>query len=149
MKHIFEVREAKPWHVGQMARILRKDLAEHIQKNDMNIHKEMKKVFNESYYRKIWLIDGKLSAIGGVAGSAISCTGFIWVALNSNSSSFPIEMVKESRRQINLALQFHSKLIATTFYGDIRSRRFIEFFGFTEYDHSDMWIYYQLFGGEK
>ena len=144
MNHIFEVKEAKPWHVGQMARIIREDLAGQIISNNMNIHREMVKVFNESYYRKIWLVDGILCGIGGVAGSAISCSGFIWVALNSNALRFPKEIIKESKRQINLALAYHSKLFATTFYGDVRARRFVEFLGFSEFDHNEFWTYYSL-----
>jgi hypothetical protein len=147
--HVFEVKEAKSWHVGQMARTLRSDLIGYIENYNMNVHREMSKVFNESYYRKIWVVDGKLCGIGGISGSAVSCAGFIWVALNSNALKFPKEIVKESQRQVALALEFHSKLLATTFYGDVRARRFIEFLGFSEFDHNELWTYFEFDGGER
>ena len=51
--------------------------------------------------RKAWLIDGKLSALGGVTGSKMSSTGFVWLALSSAAMKYPIQIVKTARAQLD------------------------------------------------
>ena len=140
----FEVIEAKPWHVGQMARTLKQEQREAISKFGVNLHKEMTRIYDASYYRKVWVIDGKIVAIGGVAGSIMSCVGFMWLAASTFALQYPVEMVKETKRQLANALSIHSELSATTIRGDQISKRFLHFFGFAECDSNEMWDTYEL-----
>ena len=71
----FEIVEAKAWHCGAMSRLLRQEHAEAIALIGLNSHRELRAVFDESIFRRAWLINGRLAALGGVIGPAASAYG--------------------------------------------------------------------------
>jgi hypothetical protein len=87
--------------------------------------------FNQSFYSCAWKINGKLSAIGGVAGSMLSPEGCVWIALTQEALKFPLAIIKEIKKQLNLILKNKSKLIAFILTQDLPAIRFAEFLGFS------------------
>ena len=126
----FQIVEAKRHHLGIMARRLRGEHRAAMIGLGMNIHRDMTTAFEHSCYRKAWLIDGDLAAIGGVMGSALASSGFVWLALSDGAAKFPFAVAREIRRQINTAFQTRSELAATSICGDINAGRLLRWLGF-------------------
>ncbi len=77
-----ELVEAKAHHCGQIARRLRKDHAAVLAAMGVAAHADLRQRFDASpHFRKAWLVDGKLMAVGGVDGTMASSDGFVWLAL--------------------------------------------------------------------
>lgn len=126
----FQVVEAKPFHCGQMARLLRVEHRKAIALVGVDAHRELRASFDDSYFRRAWLIDGKLAGLGGVRGTTLSPFGFVWLALSSEALKHPIEIVKEARWQMRFILETKKQLATTLIEGDEAAKRFAVFMGF-------------------
>ncbi len=126
----FEIVEAKPWHCGAMVRLLRREHQKAVAMVGLNSHRELRAAFDDSIFRKAWLLDGKLAALGGVTGPAISSYGLIWLALTNEATKYPMAVIKEARRQIAEIMRTKRLLISSILEGDKASERFAIFLGF-------------------
>ena len=126
----FEIVDAKIHHCGQILRKLRLAHREAIERVGANSHRELRILFDASYIRKAWLIDGSLAALGGVSGSILSPFGFAWVALSEEATRHPVALLKETRRQLDEAMTTKSELATTIVGGDDAAKRFAIFLGF-------------------
>lgn len=131
MNHTFEIRDAKPWHVGQMARMIRKDQRNAIVKIGVSPHQELSKIFNSSSFKKVCLVDGKLQAMWGVVGTLISSSGFVWMVVTDEAMRFPVKMVKETRNQLRIISEITPKLFTALVDGDEVAIKFAKYFGFS------------------
>ncbi len=130
----FEIVEAKPYHCGQMARILRIEHQKAVAMIGIDSHRELRGRFDDSTFRKAWLIDGKLAALGGVTGSRLTSIGYIWLAFSSTATKYPVEIVKESRRQLAAIMTVKRRIYTTILDGDTAAKRFAIFLGFVPAD---------------
>jgi hypothetical protein len=130
----FEIIEAKPWHCGAMTRMLRLEHQKAVAMIGIDSHRELRGRFDDSTFRRAWMIDGKLAALGGVTGSRLSSIGYIWLAFSSASTKYPIEMVKESRRQMAAIMTVKRRIYTTILDGDTAAKRFAIFLGFVPAD---------------
>jgi hypothetical protein len=121
---VFEVIEAKRRHCGAMARRLRSEQAEATARLGVHTHRQLVQVFENSSWRRAWLIDGRLAGLGGVEGPILSATGIIWLAFTADACRYPVAMVKESRRQLQEIMQMKRQIVTTLFAGDSASHRF-------------------------
>ena len=135
----FDIVEAKAWHCGAMSRLLRQEHAKAIAMIGLNSHRELRAAFDESIFRRAWLIDGHIAALGGVTGSAASALGIVWLAVAAKAGKYPLEMIKEARRQIADIMTVKRMLICTILDGDEASERFAIFLGFVP-KKDDEWI---------
>ncbi len=133
----FSIIEAKPHHCGQMVRVLRTHHAAVLAGLGLNAHRELRASFDQSTYRLAWLIDGKLAGLGGVTESALSATGMIWLALSQDAMHYPVQIVKEARRQLSNIMVVKRELVTAILLDDKSSMRFAEFMGFRAMPHSD------------
>ena len=120
----FEVIEAKRRHCGQMARHLRSEQAEATARLGVHTHRQLVQVFDNSSWRRAWLIDGRLAGLGGVEGPILSSTGVIWLAFTEEACRFPVAMLKESRRQLQEIMKIKRQILTTLFEEDSASQRF-------------------------
>lgn len=126
----FEIVEAKRHHLGTMSRRLRGAQKTALINLGVNVHRDMLTAFENSGFRKAWLIDGKLAGLGGVIGSSLASSGFIWLCLTEEAAKFPIAMIKEARRQLGLISEIHRELKTTLAQGDDVAARFARHVGF-------------------
>ena len=127
----FEIVEARPWHAGQMARALRREHMEVTARLGVNVHRELLDCFGQSSaFRKAWLIDGKLAALGGVMGTMASATGVLWLAMSDQATRYPIAIVKEARRQLDNLMFTKRELMTTIVFGDEAAKRLAIFLRF-------------------
>ncbi len=130
----FEIVPAKKYHCGQIVRSLRKEHKSIILGLGFNGHQELSDCFDNSSICRSWLIDEKLAGLGGVSGPISGMFGQIWLALTQDALKYPIEMVKEARRQMDDFMILKRELVTTILDGDATSRRFAFFLGFTEHE---------------
>ena len=134
MSPTFEIVEPKPWHVGQMIRRLRREHLHAIAALGVRGHHELRDRFDESMFRRAWLIDGQLAALGGVTGSALSVDGMVWLALSLEATRYPLAIVREARRQLDLITRTRARLYTTILDADETAKRFAAFVGFVAAD---------------
>lgn len=127
---IFQVIEAKPFHCGQMARLLRVEHRKALALVGVDTHRELRASFDDSYFRKAWLIDGKLAGLGGVRGTSLSPFGFVWLALSAEALKYPLEIVREARWQMRFIMTTKMEIYTTLIDHDETARRFAVFMGF-------------------
>lgn len=126
----FSVIEARPWHCGQMSRLLRDEQVEAMANYGGDVHREMRQMFDNSAYRRAWLIDDKLAALGGVAGSPLETTAYVWVAISKKAQRYPVALIKLMRDQLQKAKATHAMLVTSILPDDPASLRFAVFLGF-------------------
>src|SRR6185312_7041922 len=100
---MWEVVEAKPWDVGAVIHRLRPSHMEALERVGINrraAHRELRRNFDMSSFRKTWKRDGRVLAVGGVTGDLLTDQGYIWLALTGEAVGFPVQMLKEARRQL-------------------------------------------------
>lgn len=131
----FTITSAKPYHCGQMVRLLRMEHQMAVARLGINSHRELRARFDASAFRKAWLIDGRLAALGGVTGGTLSGHGLIWLALSHEAMKYPIAIVKEARRQLDEIMAVKRVLVTAILDGDEGAKRFAIFLGFVPCDN--------------
>lgn len=126
----FQIVEAKPYHCGQMARLLRAEQGESVAALGMDAHRELRDRFRNSSFRKAWLIDGRLAGLGGVEGTLLASQGYLWLALTRQATRHPVAMIKEARRQLEEICRHRDRVETLLIGGDDASLRFAVHVGF-------------------
>jgi hypothetical protein len=126
----FDLIDAKTWHCGQVIRILRREQKEAMAVIGVDSHYELRAAFDDSAYRRAWLIDGRLVGIGGVAGPMLSPFGMVWLALSNKATKYPLALVRLLRRELDHVMETKRTLLTTILVGDEASERFAVFMGF-------------------
>jgi hypothetical protein len=124
------VIEGKPYHCGAIVRRMRVDHLAAVERAGMDAHRELRSIFETSCVRKAWLVDGQLAALGGISGTQLSPLGFAWVVLTAEALRYPIEIVKETRRQLEQIMTVKRELATTIIGGDTAALRFAIYLGF-------------------
>lgn len=132
----FEIVEGKEYHCGQMSRLLRSGHQEIIARLGINTHRELRARFDDSSFRRAWIIDGELGALGGVTGPILAPSGHIWLAVSNKAMRYPIAMVREARRQLDVICDIKRELITSIVDGDLEAKRFAIFLGFIPMDEN-------------
>lgn len=130
----FEIIEARPHMCGQMSRLLRAEHRSAVAALGVDAHRELRSAFDQSAFRRAWLIDGRLAALGGVTGSPLNHYGQIWLALSSTALRYPKAIVQEARRQIDEIMATRHQIVTSIVSGDEAAKRFAIFLGFVPYD---------------
>jgi hypothetical protein len=131
----FQIVEARPWHCGQMVRLLRAEQQRAIARLGVDSHRELRSRFETSAFRRAWLIDGTLAGLGGVTGSLLAAEGYVWLALSDAASRYPLAIVREARRQLAEAGVMKRLLVTSILDGDDGAKRFAIFLGFVLADN--------------
>lgn len=134
----FEIRDAKPWHVGSMVRIMRREQRDLTLGRGLDPHRELKARYDDSAFRKAWMINGRLAALGGLTNSSMSSSGQIWLAVSESATHFPKAMVIEARTQLAKLLRTKRELVTTIAPDDPAAYRFARFLGFEHVASDDV-----------
>lgn len=127
---MIEIIDAKPWHCGQVARILRQEHQRELGRAGVNIHQELKRNFDGSFWRKAGLIDGHLVGMGGVLGSPIDTTGFVWMALSDEVRKHPLAVARVLRSLLKEIMETRHELATVVIPEDDAALRLAVFMGF-------------------
>lgn len=130
----FEIVEAKRHHCGPMSRALRRDHLSAMLAIGADVHRELRDCFDQSSFRKAWLIDGQIGALGGVLGTLANGDGMIWLAIAELAMRYPVAMIREARKQLAGLMRLKRGLVTTVLEGDPASLRFAIAVGFHDPD---------------
>jgi hypothetical protein len=130
----FDVTEAKVWHCGAIIRRLRSEHKAAVAWLGLNSHREIRDKFDASSFSRAWWVDGKLSGLGGIMGSALSTSGFVWLALTEEAAAHPYAVAREATRQMAEIMQAKHVLRTTLIPEDRTALRFATRLGF-EIEH--------------
>jgi len=122
--------DGKNYHVGEMARKIRKGQRIGLSGLGYNIHRELYKFYLQSAYCKACLVDGRLAALWGVIGTLASNRGFVWMTVTEEAMKYPVKMVKETRRQLEIISETYGKLETILLDSDDVAKNFAKFMGF-------------------
>jgi hypothetical protein len=126
----WEVVEAKEHHVGAVLHRLRPAHAAYMRSLGLNAHRELRRAFQDSAWRRSWLHDGRPVAIGGVSGSLLSPVGYIWLAITDDAVRFPVRVMREARRQIGLIMETRIEIQSLSVLCDPTAWKFALALGF-------------------
>jgi hypothetical protein len=126
----FAIIEARAHFCGQMARALRHEHKAAVMGLHAHCHRELRARFDRSDWTRAWMVDGRLAALGGVCGSLLSPTGYVWLAFSESALRHPVAIVRETKRQLDEIMITKRELLTLILHEDARSMRFAEFLGF-------------------
>lgn len=127
---VYQSIEARPHHIGPVVRALRARETAPAVAAGISVHREVRRVFESSAYRRSWQVDGKTVATGGVVGTLASSQGFVWLALTEAATRHPRALLEHARAHLREIGQTYSTLITTVVRGDETARRFAARLGF-------------------
>jgi hypothetical protein len=123
--------EAKPWHCGPLSRRLRREHRDLLVSMKVRIHAEMRAVFDSSLScRKTLFVDGKMAAMGGITGTALSAEGEIWLAVSEDAVAHAVMIARIFKRELDLAMQTRRRLVTIVFKDDRKGMMLAYFLGF-------------------
>jgi hypothetical protein len=96
----------------------------------VHAHREIRTNFDASAFRRAWLIDGRLAALFGVTGALLASRGYGWLALTSDATRYPVEIVKETRRQFDQIMLTKREMVTALLPEDKTALRFATKLGF-------------------
>jgi len=128
----FRVIEAREHHCGAIVRRLREGQRTALIGLGVNPHREIRTNFDTSAFRRAWMVDGRLGALFGVTGPLLAARGYCWLAMSHEGTKYPVEIVKETRRQFGAIMQTKRELYTTLLPEDGAALRFADFLGFEQ-----------------
>jgi len=131
-----EIIDARPYHCGQIARMMRVEHHAALLRMNVPIHKEFRRMFDGSYYRKAALVDGKLAAVWGVESTPINSDGIVWLALAQHAVKHTSMILRQAKRELEALAQTKRHLTTTLIPGDETAMRFAVALGFRAADDS-------------
>lgn len=126
----FEIVEGKPQHCGAMVRRLRLEHQSAIARLGVNTHRELRRAFDDSSYRRALLIDGVLAALGGVTGATMGRTGSVWFAVTQEATRHPHHICRVCREALDEVFEVKRELHTFILPADETSLRFAKMLGF-------------------
>jgi len=132
MMPVIEMVPARLQHCGRMARYLRHEHRAIIDRMGANAHYELRGLYDRSdpYFRRAWLIDGRLAAMAFIQGSLLMPIGFVGAAFTQEALRYPLAIVRGARAYLDEAMEFKRELITTVVGGDEPAMRLATFLGF-------------------
>jgi hypothetical protein len=128
-----EIVDAKPVHVGLIARRLRPEDCVEIVALHGEPRKAIRRVFRGSPYRRAALVDGEIAALWGLYGTLLSTEAYVWLASTPDLSRVSaVKVVRTARKELAEMLQSREVLRGHVAADYTRARRFLELAGFRE-----------------
>lgn len=125
-----EVITARPWHCGQISRILRVEHDAGLRRCGAPPHAAFRERLSESYLTRAWAIDGKFVGLAGVIGTPLSVFGGLWCGLSVEATKHPLAVVREARRLLSDAMVTKREILTSIIGGDEAALRLAVFLGF-------------------
>lgn len=125
-----EIVEAMEFHCGRMVRMLRTEHMAAIAKLGINTHRELRRAFDDSGYRRALFIDGRLAGMGGVTGPMMAATGTIWLAITEEATRHPHLITRLCLAHLREVLRIKRELDTFVLPADETSLRFAKMMGF-------------------
>ena len=105
-----EVVDCLPVHIREISTRLRALDAAEIQAAGMEPKAALWRSWKRSHYRRAFLVNGMVGAVGGCKGKLLDAVGEPWLLTSPEVEGAKLSFVKEARRELNSVLSVHSVL---------------------------------------
>lgn len=122
--------EAQVWHCGQLSRTLRAEHRAVLDHMQAPTHRELRDTFEDSCFRRSWLLDGKLAAMAGVKGPLATSDGGLWMVITDEMAKHPFAICKHALRYLDEVMRLKTYLGTGVFSDDRGGVAFAYFLGF-------------------
>lgn len=122
--------EARPYHLTRIVRRIRAEDASAAEALGIDARSELQRIFDASPYRRAWLVDGAVTAVGGVTGTAASSTGVLWLVTSRDLGRHARQFFSVGIDNLRAILETRSHVDAVMLRSDDAARRFATHFGF-------------------
>jgi hypothetical protein len=114
-------------------------------------YRELVQAFDETPHPMVWRVNSILAAMGGVAGPPGLCPiGIAWLVVAEHAVRFRRALVREIKRQLEIAHEVHPLLVSPLSPADKASLRFAEFLGFAvEHAHMQDGLLFAVYGKKQ
>lgn len=129
-----EIVPGKRRYCGPLARYLRVEHDAALRRMNVPIHRELRLMFDGSYYTRAAFVDGHLSAMWGLYGSLLDSEGLVWLVLAQHAVRYPKTILRVARAEIEKMAEGKSLLFTTVVADDIPSQRLAAYLGFQPKD---------------
>lgn len=126
----YSIAVGQPWHCGAIARQLRDEQRSIAVSLKRDAHRDLRLCFDNSGIARSWMSEGRALAIMGVTGPLLAPEGMVWLALSSEATHYPRQILKEARKVLRFVMTLKNRLYAAPFESDPVSVRFAEHLGF-------------------
>lgn len=129
----YTTTEARPHHCGALIHKLRSEQRAIALGLGVSAHKHLRLAFDNSGITRAWVDeDGSILALMGVSGPLLMTEGTVWAALSQEATRYPIQIVKQAKKQLMSIMLIKHRLYADPFVADPISIRFAKRLGFVE-----------------
>lgn len=125
-----EITEAQVRHCGQISRTMRVDHHRLLLAMGVPIHRELRAMFEGSYYRRAAHLNGTLAAIWGVESTPVSSDGRVWLVLAQHAIKHPMTIIRQARQELTHLAGTKSCLTTTVIADDEPAIRLAVMLGF-------------------
>lgn len=132
---MIEEIQARPWHVGQLARTLRDGHRNLLSAMDVPTHRELRDAFASSIMVRAWMIDGKLGALAGLNATMASPEGTLWLALSQEATAHPVAIARRALRVVGEMVKNRHRLTTIVLEDDKVGLDFVRWLGFFTDSH--------------
>jgi hypothetical protein len=126
----FQQREAKPQHCGMILKRLRHEHHQALAKLGRNAHQELRRIFDDSTYRRTWFHGERIAGIAGVTGPLAAPYGYVWMALAEETTRRPTAIIRCALDYLDEVMVVKRELATTIIGGDEAAKRLAVFLGF-------------------
>jgi hypothetical protein len=135
----YTLTECRRHHCGQMARRMRAANRVAMIAAGCDPHLEIVRRYYESSYRRAWLIDGQLGAIGGVSGTLAASDGYIWMVVAEIATCHALALARMTLGVLAEVSVTFRRVESLMVAADERAVEFARFLGFCVVDGGPPW----------
>ena len=117
-------------HCGKLARALRAEHRECLERIGNNVHQALRAAYDGSSEAHTLLINGRISVMGGISGAMLAPYGIVWIAMTQEATRYPIAVIKVLRQQLAKAMVVRRELRTIVLGEDEAAKRLAIFMGF-------------------
>lgn len=129
-----QIVDGKRRFCGQIARTMRVEHHAALLKRGVSIHRELRRVFDLSYYSRAAFVDGHLAALWGMEGSIMSSSARVWLILSQYAVRFPIAIMRQARAELAYVAGTKTEVLTTLIPEDAAAHRLVAHLGFESPD---------------
>jgi len=127
----FSIIDAKPFHVGNILRKMRRAHRDACTALGGDLHHELSDLYGQSSIRKAIIQNGNLVALFGMKSAFCETSGFVWLVLSDGLSPQSLTVIRQARKQLDILSVGKAELKTTVPAADRLAVRMASLLGFS------------------
>ena len=132
-----EIVEAKPFHCGQMSRMLRPEHEDVLARLGVKPHWALRAQYEKAPIARAYFVNGRLACLWGVDGTLASDEGHVWMALARWTTPHVRQILTCAKAQLAELMKTRRSLRTLILIEDKASFRFAKHLGFRVVENAE------------